>query len=212
MATAGDTVTNDPYAARRDAEPRSAQSPDRSRSGTSARDVSVPPVPAARRLADETGPTIPETLAQRIARLRNESGWTQQELADRVAISRVAVSHLELGISVPSERTVALLAGAFKLEPPELVDGTAYPPAKAERLPLVAARYTEVELQVRLLRRDLAWLARTPDLGERATLAAELIREWRRQLADLDNAALDQRERALLREARVELERASRGG
>src|SRR5262245_66277336 len=88
-----------------------------------------------------------ERLGERIARLRCHLGWTQQELADRIAISRVAVSHLELGISVPSERTVALLAGAFHLEPLDLVDGTAYPEAKAERLPLVAARYTEIELQ-----------------------------------------------------------------
>ena len=155
---------------------------------------------------------VSEPLGQRIARLRNESGWTQQELADRVAISRVAVSHLELGISVPSERTVALLAGAFKLEPPALVEGTTYPDAKSERLPLVAARYTEVELQVRLLRRDLAWLARMPDLAERATLAAELAATWQRQLAELEQASVDQRERALLREARSELERGSRGG
>ena len=73
-----------------------------------------------------------ETLGQRIARL-DPGPWTQQELADRVAISRVAISHLEMGISVPSERTVALLAGAFHLEPIELVEATSYPVAKAER-------------------------------------------------------------------------------
>ena len=147
---------------------------------------------------------VPEPLGPRIARLRHESGWTQQELADRIAISRVAVSHLELGISAPSERTVALLAGALKLEPPELVEDTSYPDAKAERLPLVAARYTEVELQVRLLRRDLAWLARW-DRTDRARLAAETSREWRRRLAELEQATVDQRERALLRAAREEL-------
>ena len=40
----------------------------------------------------------------------------------------------------PAERTVALLAGLFSMEPHDLVDGTSYPAAKAERLPLVAAR------------------------------------------------------------------------
>ena len=154
---------------------------------------------------------VPVLLGQRIARLRNESGWTQQELADRVAISRVAVSHLELGISAPSERTVALLAGAFKLEPPELVEGTTYPDAKAERLPHVAARYTEVELQVQLLRLDLAWLARW-DRADRARLAAETSREWRRRLAELEQATVDQRERALLRAAREELASGALGG
>ena len=57
-----------------------------------------------------------ETLGERIGRLRSQLGWTQQELADRLAISRVAVSHLEMGISVPSERTIVLLAGVFHVE------------------------------------------------------------------------------------------------
>ena len=39
----------------------------------------------------------------------------------------------------------------FKVEPHELVAQTDYPPAKAERLPVVAARYTEVEHQLALL-------------------------------------------------------------
>src|SRR5437588_12765893 len=95
-------------------------------------------------------------LGRRIARLRRQLGWTQQELADRISISRAAVSHLESGVSVPSERTVTLLAGVFKLEPVELVADTDYPIAKAERLPVAAARYTEVELQLRLY-------AATPD-------------------------------------------------
>ena len=93
---------------------------------------------------------MPANLGQRIARLRHELGWTQQELAARVAISRVAVSQLESGASIPSERTITLLAGVFKLEPHELVADTDYPTAKAERLPVTAARYTEVELQLRM--------------------------------------------------------------
>ena len=39
--------------------------------------------------------------------------------------------------TTPGERTVALLAGLFKIEPHELVAGTDYPLAKAERLPVV---------------------------------------------------------------------------
>lgn len=59
-------------------------------------------------------------------------------------------------MSTPGERTVTLLAGLFKLEPHELVAGSSYPEAKAERLPLVACRYTEVELQLRLFENDVA--------------------------------------------------------
>ena len=84
------------------------------------------------------------SLGRRIARLRADLGWTQQDVADRLGVSRVAVSHIESGLSVPSERTITLLAGLFKLEPHELVADTAYPMAKAERLPVVACRYTEV--------------------------------------------------------------------
>src|SRR3954470_3716801 len=104
-----------------------------------------------------------ESLGRRIADLRGKLGLTQQELAERVGISRVAVSNLEAGMSDPGERTVALLAGVFKVEPHELVAGTSYPPAKADRLPLVPARHTEVELQLALLENDLAWLERVDD-------------------------------------------------
>ena len=143
-----------------------------------------------------------ERLGERIARLRLLLGWTQQELADRLAISRVAVSHLEMGISVPSERTIVLLAGVFHLEPLELVDGTAYPEAKAERLPLVAARYTEVELRVALLRRDLRWLARLGHDARSEALGDEVRAQWRRCIDDMIARGLDPGERRLLTEAR----------
>ena len=144
-----------------------------------------------------------ERLGERIARLRGLLGWTQQELADRLAISRVAVSHLEMGISVPSERTIVLLAGVFHLEPLELVEGTAYPEAKAERLPLVAARYTEVELQVALLRRDLEWLARVGSDSHAGRLGDEVRAQWRRCIDTLAARALDPGERRLLAEAQA---------
>jgi transcriptional regulator with XRE-family HTH domain len=129
-----------------------------------------------------------EHLGRRIAKLRAELGWTQQQLAARLAISRTALSHLESGASVPGERTVTLLAGLFKVEPAELVAGTGYPPAKAERLPVVAARHTEVELRLAVLERDLAWLARglVPAAEARAELDA-----WAARLRALAVAATD---------------------
>jgi transcriptional regulator with XRE-family HTH domain len=146
-----------------------------------------------------------ERLGDRIARLRTGAGWTQQELADRIAISRVAVSHLEMGISVPGERTIALLAGAFHVEPLELVDQTAYPLAKAERLPLVAARYTEVELQIGLMRRDLEWISRLCSHPTAITLTREVAREWRCRLDRLLAVTADPRERRLLEAAQAEI-------
>lgn len=137
-----------------------------------------------------------ETLGQRIARLRAQRGWTQQQLAERLAASRVAVSHFEMGLAVPSERTIVLLAGLFRVEPHMLIDGTMYPEAKADKLPAVALRYTEVELQLALLQRDRQWAAR---VGEHAT--QELAQEWRPRLEALRDAATDAEERRMLEEA-----------
>ena len=124
-----------------------------------------------------------DNLGRRIAILRGSRGWTQQDLADRLAISRVAVSHIEAGLREPGERTITLLAGLFKVEPWELVAGTAYPEAKTERLPVVACRYTEVELQLRLLELD----------RERGLDRARRL-EWLSRLAALTKTTFDRSE------------------
>lgn len=135
-----------------------------------------------------------ESLGRRIADLRAKLGWTQQELADRLGISRVAVSHLESNLSAPGERTVVLLAGVFKLEPHELVAGTSYPLAKAERLPVVAARYTEVELQLALFERELEWI----EAGGSPARAREVLERWIATFGFLADVTHDPRERELV--------------
>ena len=155
------------------------------------------------------------SLGQRLAALRNDRGWTQQQLADRLGISRVAVSHLETDLNTPSERTIALLAGLFRLEPHDLVAGTSYPVAKADRLPLVVARWTEVEHQLGLLGRDLAWLDGDPGLGGTATDAATVERvlaSWEVTLAKLADAVHDPAEANALSAARREIGRRRAGG
>jgi len=135
----------------------------------------------------------PESFGRRIAALRNSTGLTQQELAARLALSRNAVSHLETGLSQPSERTVVLLAGLFRLEPHELVEGTDYPGAKADRLPLVAPRYTEVEARLHRLDVELSLIHRLDPAdaeAERAALIAEL--------EAMERASFDPGERAQL--------------
>ena len=135
-----------------------------------------------------------DNLGRRIASFRASLGWTQQDLADRVAVSRVAVSHIEAGLREPGERTVVLLAGLFKVEPWELVAGTGYPEAKAERLPVVACRYTEVELQLRLL-----------ELDEERGLDAARRADWATRLAALAKVTFDRRELDLIASARRRL-------
>ena len=143
-------------------------------------------------------PVVPESLGRRIAGHRAKLGWTQQELADRLAVSRVAVSHLEAGMSDPGERTVALLASVFKVEPHVLVAGTTYPTARAERLPVVVAMHTEVDLQLALLDNDLAWLEQFRPADERAILDG-----WMSRLGSLLEASHDDRERLAVRRARA---------
>lgn len=127
-----------------------------------------------------------EKLGRRIAELRTDRGMTQQDVADRLALSRVAISQFEAGMSIPSERTVILLAGLFKIEPGDLVDGTGYPRAKADRLPPVVVRHTEVELQLARCELDLAWVDRLDDDGRIARRVAD---DWRDRLVLLAKTA-----------------------
>ncbi len=147
-----------------------------------------------------------ESLGSRLGRLRSLHGWTQQALADRIAVSRVAISHFEMDLALPSERTIALLAGVFKVEPHALVEGTYYPAGKAERLPPVVARYTEVEKELCLLERDLQWLERLDE----GRLTYDTCHEWFDRIATLEAYAGDKHERLLLERARGRIQNALR--
>jgi transcriptional regulator with XRE-family HTH domain len=137
-----------------------------------------------------------ERLGQRIAELRRKHGLTQQQMADRLAISRVAVSHIESSLTVPSERTVTLIAGLFKLEPWELVRDTDYPQARAERLPAVVARHTQAELVCAVVD------ALIESLGNCDQRAARIVLEpWQSRIAGELDVCADERERSLLVDA-----------
>ncbi len=101
----------------------------------------------------------------------------------------------------PGERTVALLASVFHIEPHDLVAGTAYPMAKVERLPVVVARYTEVEHQLALLEADMRWL----DRAGTPALRREVHDHWRPVLKRLAADSFDERERAKVAVARRRL-------
>lgn len=133
------------------------------------------------------------SLGKRIATLRMQRGWTQERLAERLAVSRVAVSHIEMGLSVPSERTVVLLAGIFQCEPHQLVADTNYPTAKRERLPAVASRYTQVEMLTLLLQHDIAWIAT-------GATRPGLFDAWQQRILAAMRECVDPYEMVLLRE------------
>jgi transcriptional regulator with XRE-family HTH domain len=144
-----------------------------------------------------------ERLGQRISDLRRKHGLTQQQLADRLAISRVAVSHVESSLSVPSERTVTLIAGLFKLEPWELVRDTDYPLARAERLPTVVAQHTRAELVTAVVDALIEALA---DRGPRDVRVA--LEPWHARIVGELGTCVDDRERSLLIDAQRRIDRA----
>jgi transcriptional regulator with XRE-family HTH domain len=139
-----------------------------------------------------------ETIGKRIAYMRQKYGWTQQTLANRLAISRVAISHIEMDLTIPSERSITLMAGIFKQSPLELVEGTTYPKAKAERLPEVSNLYTELELQHALLLNDSEWLNQmvNPTIGR--DYIRQTLEKWLPRLEGWKLRVLDDRERSTI--------------
>jgi len=55
-------------------------------------------------------------VKNRLEELRTENGWTQQELADRVEVSRQTISSLESGRYNPSILLAFRLARLFKVQ------------------------------------------------------------------------------------------------
>lgn len=119
-----------------------------------------------------------ESIGKRIAYLRQKNGWTQQSLAARLAMSRVAISHIEMDLTIPSERSITLMAGTFKLSPTELVEGTTYPKAKSERLPELTTTITDLELNEALLKNDLEWLNTLNNHPSKAEYMQEIVDRW----------------------------------
>jgi len=155
---------------------------------------------------------IPEPIGQRVAVLRQAMGWTQQTLADRLGISRVAVSHIEADISVPGERTIALLAGLFKTPPHELVHGTTYPQAKVDRLPRLVCSFTAFEVALALFENDMAWIKRLQDSPQYEQLYEEVKQKWSQELAVWEGEVLDEEQKETLAEARSRLNGISHSG
>ena len=73
-------------------------------------------------------------LAENIQRRRKAAGWTQEQLAQKCAVSRQAVSKWEAGQSVPSLDKLRQLANSFGISVDELVqDDPAAEPVEASQ-------------------------------------------------------------------------------
>ena len=143
-----------------------------------------------------------QTIGKRIAALRNKKGWTQQYLAERLAISRVAVSHIEMDLTVPGERTITLLAGLFKQTPFTLVENTSYPKAKIDRLPFTTCMYTPLEHQLGLIENDLQWLERFKDIPACQGIREKIYQKWEKSLSEMESITMDSEERKMINGAK----------
>ena len=65
-----------------------------------------------------------EQLANRLREARDERGWTQAELAERIGVSRKTVNTVENGVFVPSTVVALKLAGALGCSVEELISLT----------------------------------------------------------------------------------------
>jgi putative transcriptional regulator len=57
---------------------------------------------------------MPPTIKNRVRALRTERGWTQQELADAVGVSRQSINSIECERYVPSLPLALTFARVFK--------------------------------------------------------------------------------------------------
>ena len=60
-------------------------------------------------------------MAEKITMLRKRSGWSQEELAEKLCVSRQAVSKWENGSSDPSTTNLIALASLFDITPEEML-------------------------------------------------------------------------------------------
>lgn len=56
---------------------------------------------------------VMSTLGHNIRELRQAKGWTQQNLADEVGVSRVTIARIEIGMSMPDFAAACNLADAL---------------------------------------------------------------------------------------------------
>lgn len=64
---------------------------------------------------------IRKTVGKNVRRLREEKGWSQEELAHRTGLHRTYISGIERGVRNPTVKIVAKIAKLLEVEPSELL-------------------------------------------------------------------------------------------
>ena len=62
-------------------------------------------------------------LSEKIMSLRKQNGWSQENLADQLDVSRQSVSKWESGKSEPSTSNLIALSKLYGVSPEELIKG-----------------------------------------------------------------------------------------
>lgn len=129
------------------------------------------------------------TLGEKLQALRQGKGLSQEQLAERLEVSRQSVSKWESGQSRPDMDKLVVLAALFEVSTDYLLkeDGDVPPPAKDRRLPVVLAAALVIALGAAV------WLGVTANRAgaERDALAAEntlLVTEGAERKAELQTA------------------------
>jgi len=65
---------------------------------------------------------LPKIISKRIKKRRNDLGMTQEDLAEKVGVSRVYIGYVEQGRNTPSLEILEKIAKALKVRLSELVD------------------------------------------------------------------------------------------
>jgi hypothetical protein len=105
-------------------------------------------------------------------------------------MSRLAISHIEMDLTIPSKRSSTSFNFVFKLSPIQLFEGTTYLRAKMERLPEIITTNTDLELNFALLKNDQEWIDRLSHHWKKNEWIQQLKEKWYPMLDDWDNAYL----------------------
>jgi len=65
---------------------------------------------------------LTKTICKRIKKIRNEKGLTQEDLAEKVGVSRVYIGYVEQGRNTPSLEILEKIAKALKVKITEILD------------------------------------------------------------------------------------------
>ena len=92
------------------------------------------------------------TFAEKIYQLRRQNGWSQEDLAQRLHVSRQSISKWENGKGMPDYALIQPLCEALDIRISELIEGDVQQPrGDEERLMDLLRRTQELERQNKIL-------------------------------------------------------------